>query len=81
MKLNRILLGGTAIIITALTAVSFKSSNRFSSGTLCTWNGSGYNNVQCERGGSGGNCPSSVTYYTRINHTNVGKLARVALEG
>lgn len=80
MKLSRMILGATALIATALTAFSFKSSNRFSGGTLATWNGTIYVDVACQRTGGGGNCPNSVTYYTRTNHTNIGKVARAATE-
>jgi hypothetical protein len=82
MKLSRLILGGAAIVATALTAFAFTSSNRFSLQTLATWNGSVYTNVPCARSGGTTACSSTTTtYYTRgANHTKVGNTAFIVAE-
>jgi hypothetical protein len=82
MKLNRIVLGASAVLATAVTALAFKPAKNFSAGTLATWNSTTqkYVNVACARAPIGTACSNSLTYFTRVSHTSIGKTAYVVAQ-
>jgi len=79
MKFSKIMLSGSALVITAFAAFAFRTANKIASGTLATFSNNAYHNVACITSGTGnGNNCANVTYYTRgAAHTLVGKFAAV----
>jgi hypothetical protein len=73
MKKGRIILGAFSAVATLVSAFAFTGKSvKGQSATLATFSNGVFHNVNCRQvSTSTTNCPT-VTYYTRVDHTNLG---------